>query len=106
MGVFAITSIFSVFSYIWMFIVLQDQKVTMVEAWITLGLFFVLVLFAYLADRYKGNKDKKNALIGDANEIPFIEYSAAEMYKELLLDVTKPGDKDHEKVQKMKTFVK
>ena len=56
MGVFAITAIFSIFSYIWLFIVLQDQQVTTTEAWITFMIFFVLVAFAYIADRFKSNQ--------------------------------------------------
>lgn len=105
MGVFAVTAVFSILSYVWLFIVLQDQEVTITEAYITLALFFVLVIFAYAADKFKNSKDNKNKLIGDENEIPFIEYTAAEMYKELIMEKTSTN-KNHEKVQKMKNFVK
>lgn len=53
MGVFTITASFSIFSYIWMFIVLRDQEVTVAEAWITFALFFVLIILSWLADKYK-----------------------------------------------------
>ena len=104
MGVFGITSIFSIFSYIWMFIVLQDQQVSVIEAWITFLLFFVLVIFSYIADRYKASKDNKDQLLKgqDGDNIPFIEYSAHEIYKELLLEKHSKIVKDEEKSIKMK----
>jgi len=59
MGVFGITAIFSVLAYVWMFICLMDQKVTMAEAWITFILFFVLVGLSFAADKYKSVQDAK-----------------------------------------------
>jgi len=53
MGVFSITATFSILAYIWMFIALLDQEVAMYEAWLTLALFFVLIGFAFGADKYK-----------------------------------------------------
>jgi len=53
MYVFGITAIFSVWAYVWLFIVLQDQFVTPTEAYITLGSMFVLLVLAYSADWYK-----------------------------------------------------
>ena len=60
MGVFGITSVFSVLAYIWMFICLADQRVTVAEAWITFLLFFVLIGLAFGADKYKSIQDAKN----------------------------------------------
>lgn len=56
MGVFAITATWSVIAYIWMYVVLIDQNVTAIEAWITLFFFFLLIGMAYAADRYNGSK--------------------------------------------------
>ena len=56
LGVFTITSISSVFAYVWMLIVLTvwtPQYVTIIEGVLTLLYFGVLILFAYCADRYR-----------------------------------------------------
>lgn len=61
MKVFAITATFSVFAYVWLFIVLYDQRVEIYEAWITFILFFVLLGLAYMADRSgKTDDDEEN----------------------------------------------
>ena len=55
-GVFIITSIFSVFAYLWMFVCLQvwtPGYVTTLEAYITLAFFVILLVMAYSADRYR-----------------------------------------------------
>jgi len=74
MGVFAITATFSVFSYIWLYIVLMDQNVTKNEAIITFILFFVLIFFSYGADKFnKIQKDKNKVKEGAGEEeVPFI----------------------------------
>ena len=56
-GVFAVTSVASLFAYIWMYLVLQDcnmerDVVTMVEAWLTFAYFAILVVVAFAADRF------------------------------------------------------
>jgi VIT1/CCC1 family predicted Fe2+/Mn2+ transporter len=53
MGVFSITSFFSVFAYVWIYIVLQDQIVSVTEAWLTFFFFFLLIGIAWCADKYK-----------------------------------------------------
>lgn len=53
LGVFAITSLFSIFAYVWMNICLADNIVTTTESWLTLAFFFILVILSYSADRYK-----------------------------------------------------
>jgi solute carrier family 8 (sodium/calcium exchanger) len=57
LGVFGISSIFSIFAYIWLWYVLMDQNVEAWEAAVTFALFWVLVLLCYGADRYKASKD-------------------------------------------------
>jgi len=55
-GVFIITSIFSLFAYIWMFICLKVTTpgyVTTTEAYITLFFFILLLIMAYSGDRYR-----------------------------------------------------
>ena len=56
MYVFAITATFSIWAYVWIFIVLQDQFVSPQEAWTTLGFMFVLLVLAYGADWYKSKQ--------------------------------------------------
>jgi solute carrier family 8 (sodium/calcium exchanger) len=53
-GVFAVTSIASLFAYIWLYLVLSSispGEVTMAEGWLTLVFFFLLIVFAYWADK-------------------------------------------------------
>ena len=52
-NVFAITSVFSILAYLWMFVVLQvwtPEEVSLAEAIITLSLTVLLILMAYIAD--------------------------------------------------------
>lgn len=107
MGVFTVTALFSVFSYIWMFIVLQDQEVTVVEAWITFCLFFVLVIASWLADRYKSKQTKLLDESKDSEDLPTIEYTAVEIYKTLINDKLQSdkSKQDVEKSMKMKKFL-
>jgi solute carrier family 8 (sodium/calcium exchanger) len=61
-SVFAITAFGSVFAYVWLYIVLEVNSRSQVEMWeafLTLGFFFILVGFAFLADR---NTTKKQNL--------------------------------------------
>ena len=53
MGVFSVTAISSIWAYVWIFIVLQDQMVSQLEAWLTLIMFFILIIASYGADKYK-----------------------------------------------------
>lgn len=58
MGVFSITSFFSIFAYLWLFYVLYDQVVEVWEAWLTLIFFFLLVGLAFGADKYNSSKNE------------------------------------------------
>ena len=63
-GVFIVTSIFSVFAYLWMYICLQvwtPGYVTTLEAYITLAFFVLLLIMAYSADRYRARQKDKMA---------------------------------------------
>lgn len=78
LGVFATTAIFSLFAYIWLYICLDissPNEVTTTEAWLTLIYFFILVILAFIADKYnervmakkqskeeKEEKDRKDEL--------------------------------------------
>lgn len=62
LGVFTITSIFSVFAYIWIYLVLSvytPDYVTMTEALLTLAFFAILLIASYAADRYKASQTSK-----------------------------------------------
>jgi len=59
LGVFAVTSFFSLFAYVWMTIVLNDDLVTMQEAYLTFGFFFVLVILAFSADKFKEHTENR-----------------------------------------------
>ncbi len=55
MGVFATTCVFSMFAYIWLYVVLQlwtPGFVTLSEAIITLLFFVLLIIIAFTADRF------------------------------------------------------
>ena len=49
-AVFAITTVWSIIAYIWLYIVLLDGVVKHWEAYLTLGFFFALIIMAYIAD--------------------------------------------------------
>jgi solute carrier family 8 (sodium/calcium exchanger) len=61
-GVFAVTSIASLFAYVWLYLVLEQMtkdEVTMAEGWLTLIFFWVLIILAYGADRTNDYFEKK-----------------------------------------------
>lgn len=69
-SVFGVTSVFSLFAYVWLYaclIISTEGVVTITEAWLTLIFFFILVGLAFLADRIfakfldkqKSEEDKK-----------------------------------------------
>jgi solute carrier family 8 (sodium/calcium exchanger) len=62
--VFAITTTSSVFAYIWLYIVLglnSKDEVTFSEAIITFIFFFILVILAFIADKYNERKKARIA---------------------------------------------
>jgi solute carrier family 8 (sodium/calcium exchanger) len=53
-GVFFVTSVFSIFAYVWLYTCLSlvsEGIVEVSEAWYTLAFFFILVGLAFIADR-------------------------------------------------------
>ena len=69
-GVFAITTVWSVIAYVWLYIVLLDGEVAHWEAYLTLGFFFALIIMAYIADclRRKTIKEREDAKYGHEHE--------------------------------------
>ena len=113
MGVFGVTSVTSVFAYIWMFICLRDQNVQVWEAWVTFGMFFVFIGAAFAADRVKASQEKKKELMeGNDMEnmgIKAADFTAIELYRELIKD--KQGEKaanaeESKKRESMKSYLK
>jgi solute carrier family 8 (sodium/calcium exchanger) len=58
LGVFGVTASFSLFAYIWMNMVLSDEIVEVWEAFLTFAFFFILVILAFAADRFKDRQMK------------------------------------------------
>lgn len=58
-GVFAITTVWSIIAYIWLYVVLADSYVDDWEAFLTLGFFFILIIMAYTADCLRRKREEK-----------------------------------------------
>ena len=69
-GVFAITTVWSIIAYVWLYIVLLDGEVAHWEAYLTLGFFFALIIMAYIADclRRKTIQEREDAKYGHEHE--------------------------------------
>ena len=109
MGVFSITAFFSIFAYVWLFIVLYDQQVELWEAWLTFIFFFVLIIFAYCADIKGSGGDDEEPLNDMEDGIPVVEFTPMEIYKQLVAEKKGEASKDPaevEKRQQMKDFLK
>ena len=64
MGVFAVTCTASMFAYIWLYVTLMvwtPDEITMVEAFLTLGFFFILVICAFIADKINQKRGESAA---------------------------------------------
>jgi Ca2+/Na+ antiporter len=109
MGVFSVTAGSSIFAYAWLYWVLKDQKVDSVEAWLTFVFFFVLVGLAWGFDRFKERQMQKLKKGSEETNTPTIEYSAVEIYRELIDDkkgLVPATEAGIAKRAKMKEFVK
>jgi Ca2+/Na+ antiporter len=109
MKVFAITCSSSLFAYVWLWIVLLDQYVAMWEGVATFVFFFILVIFAYCADKVNEAENKKVGTLLDGDDVPVIKYSAYEIYKDLLNEKKGSAPMDTASIQKrneMKKYVK
>lgn len=61
LGVFIVTSISATWAYIWFFLVLgviSPGEVELWEAILTVAFFVILIILAYIADRYKARSEK------------------------------------------------
>lgn len=67
MGVFTITCASSLWAYIWLFICVKDNAIEAWEAWATLVMFFILIIFAFVADKVHNMKKTgiNEPLMGD-----------------------------------------
>ena len=101
MRVFSITCTSSLWAYIWLWIVLLDQEVEIWEGVLTFVFFFILIILAYGADRVteKANAEKEGAA-DSKDEVPVIEYSAYEIYKDLLIEQRGNAPQDEESIRK------
>lgn len=109
MRVFAITSTFSIWAYLWLWIVLLDEMVEVWEGVLTFVFFVALIVLAYGADRWTAKQEASNEPEKDDDQIPVIEYSAYEIYKDLLVEQKGGAPQDKESVEKrdkMKRFLK
>jgi len=120
-GVFAITTVWSIIAYIWLYIVLIDSIVKPYEAYLTLSFFFFLIIMAYIADclRRRTIKSREDAKYGhgenheqaaDANKRPnnIIDKKPLDFYNVLLPQESgqKPKDEAEEKLSnEMKEFL-
>ena len=71
LGVFSITTTWSVIAYIWLFYVLIDYEVEAWEAYLTFGFFWILIIMAVSADIYRRNviKKKEEDRIGKIDDL-------------------------------------
>lgn len=105
MGVFAITATSSIWAYVWLFIVLIDSEVQLWEAWLTLAFFFVLIIMAFGADKYKASKDKLLEKDDEKNGIA-IDFSAMEIFRELVNEKQGNAANDKQSVEKRERMKK
>lgn len=110
MRVFAITCTSSLWAYIWLWIVLLDQEVEVWEGVLTFVFFFILIILAFGADRVTAKEaEKKKKASGEKDDVPVIEYSAHQIYKDLLIEQQGKAPQDENSVTKrakMKNFLK
>ena len=70
-----------------MLYVLEDQNVSVAEAWLTFVYFFILIALAFAADRWRSKQEEEEKrLNGDDKEekMEIFEFSAMEVYRELV----------------------
>lgn len=70
LGVFGVTGVSSLLAYAWLWWCLKDKVITMTEAFITFGSFFVLLALAFGADKInsKRTKDRVAARFGGSGD--------------------------------------
>jgi hypothetical protein len=85
LGVFAITTFSSIFAYVWLWICILDQQVTITEAVLTFIFFPILVITAYCMDAYNA-KEKDDDQEGDAGIV--LTRSYVDVMRVLIKDKT------------------
>jgi solute carrier family 8 (sodium/calcium exchanger) len=71
LGVYSTTATFSLFAYSWMYICLElwtPGTIGVLEAWLTLFFFFLLVGIAFAADKWQQHKDKVSQSASEIDE--------------------------------------
>jgi Ca2+/Na+ antiporter len=109
MRVFAITCTSSLWAYIWLWSVLMDQYVKLWEGVLTFVFFFILIVLAFGADKVTAREAEKKSGKDAKDDVPVIEYSAYEIYKDLLIEQRGGAPQDEESIKKrdkMKRFLK
>jgi len=94
-GVFFVTSIFSLFAYLWMYLVLSvwtPDEITSAEAWITLCFFPLLLIISYAVDR-AANKNRPDMLREDSGTNPKDFYKVLQIER-LKRQFSKQGSSD------------
>lgn len=123
-GVFATTGTFSIIAYLWMWYVLSDNVVSILEACITVGFMFALAFIAYAFDKLNSAKRDKlmQDRLGETHSIvagqeeaadptaftPPIPFTAKEVYEHLIPEEkgkVYKNDGDRKKSAEMKNFL-
>jgi len=120
-GVFTITTVWSVFAYAWLYYCLSDEEgeVTPLEAWLTFGFFWILLIMAFIADKInqRALKKRNDLKFGDEYKDTSmgvqgagVQYNVVDFYNTLLPQEIGQADaltKEQEaKSNEMKTFLK
>ena len=114
MYVFSVTATLSIFAYVWLLVCLTDQVVEIWEGVLTFCFFPLLLGLAFGADRYNASRTKGEEDAGEGDPLAegndlVIEFSALEIYRELIKEKQgeKPVDEEHRaKRDKMRQFIK
>lgn len=80
--VFAVTTIFSLWAYIWMYICVEDNYVSIAEGIITCVFFVLLVVISFIADKL--NKYRMNQRMSDTDQEEKVRAEMTKMKKDRL----------------------
>jgi len=94
-GVFFVTSVFSLFAYVWLYtclVITTEGIVTVKEAWLTLIFFFILVGLAFLADRmFAAHLEKQKT---EEDKLKFLQDEGLKIKKNQLRHFSKTNGGD------------
>ena len=71
-GVFAVTSVASLFAYIWLYLTLKEftpDAIETWEAWLTFIFFFLLIIFSYTADKINAFFEEKRKTLAEKEDM-------------------------------------